>query len=185
MKDSVHIKFFGYYNTFFQGYIDEYVMDIISEYSYRENKYIGDIIADVEELANTGCGIDSVYDIYPTHNEMQGMDTTSLIVLSLNKQTVFQGVFDRSVPEFERIDLEPIQIEENHYSITFHDYGKGEILYSFMCDDFDVEKLGFRVKTLEIYSDYHTIVTDVYYDGKKINCTDKQINYRGPMVEFE
>ena len=71
MKDSVHIKFFGYYNTFFQGYIDEHVMGIISEYSYKENKYIGDIIANVEELANTGCGVDSVYDIYPTYNDIK------------------------------------------------------------------------------------------------------------------
>lgn len=185
MKDSVHIKFFGYYNTFFQGYIDESTMEIISEYSYRENMYIGDIIGDVDELANTGCGLDSVYDIYPTYNEMQGMDATSLVVISLNKKTVLQGVFDRTVSEFERIDLEPIVVEEMAYTITFHDYGKAECLYSFQCEGFDLAKLNFTVKTLEIYSDYHTIVTDVYYDGRKLKCTEKNINYRGPIVEFE
>ena len=113
------------------------------------------------------------------------MDTTSLVVVSLNKKTVLQGVFDRSVPDFEKIDLKPIEIEPNHYSITFHDYGKGEVLYSFKCDGFDFGKLNFTVKTIEIYSDYHTIITDVSYDGVSINYADKTINYRGPIVEFE
>ena len=185
MKDNVHIKFFGYYNTFFQGYLDEVVMEIISEYSYDENMYIGDIIASPDELANTGCGLDSVYDIYPTYNEMVGMDTTSLVIISLNKQTLTKGVFDRTIEDFEKIDLESIEIQEGEYSITFHDYGKGECLYSFQCDEFDMSKLKFKVKTLEIYSDYHTIITDVYYDGKKLQCLDKNINYRGPIVEFE
>jgi len=185
MKDNVHIKFFGYYNTFFQGYIDEYVMGIISEYSYSENKYIGDILANVDELSSTGCGIDSVYDIYPTYNDMRGIDATALVVVSLNKKTILQGVFDRSVSKFDREDLDAIKIKPNHYSITFHDYGKGECLYSFKCDGFDFAKLDFKVKTLEVYSDYHTIITDVLYDGVSINCADKRVNYRGPIIEFE
>jgi len=185
MRDNVHIKIFGYYNTFFQGYIDQYVMDIISDYAYKENKYVGDILSDVDELGMTNCGIDSVYDILPTYNDMNGMDTTSLLIISCNKKTLTHGHFIKEVKSFIKEDLTPIVIKDGHYNITFHDYGRGECLYNFKTDNFDINKLSFKVNTLELHSDYHTIITDVMYGNRKLTCIENNVNYRGPTVEFE
>ena len=133
----------------------------------------------------THCGIDSVYDILPTYNDMNGMDTTSLLIISCNKKTLTHGHFIKEVKSFIKEDLTPIVIKDGHYNITFHDYGRGECLYNFKTDNFDINKLSFKVKTLELHSDYHTIITDVMYGNRKLTCIENNVNYRGPTVEFE